>query len=436
MKLVSMVALLLIGAAAQAEFSGRIRLEEDSFVDTQPTDVHRSEESALIQFELHEKLGDSWRLRIEPNARLSSVPRITDSFDGDLRDTNLEYKSDWIRLQAGSFIKVWEGPDGLNPMDIASVRNYRDPFSGETIGSVGLAASGPIGENFSWDAIYVPWQTPVRLPGANSPWWPRSSSQSVFMAGTQFLGSDSTEFQIDHHDARGDALLNNWGARAQFHFENIDLSGAFFSGASQVPVLAIQEISGNLLQSAPYQIIQLSGIEFRPIEYRRRTAAAGATWTAHSWIFRLAGRYDQPVDGDLFLPGWSDQFVGSVEKTTSIGSQTVILSLAYAYENGAHQGEFIVNTADPFRRAILAGARIPFTDDLVLFVSGLYDVKNSAIYKDRAQIASYAHVNLHRKLGSHWAVDGSFDWINGAQDSLLGLWSHEGRVFLAGQYQF
>jgi hypothetical protein len=419
------VAGLLCAASAHAEFSGRIRFEDDQFLEPQPGNVQDTELSTRLQFEYRRVLTESWRFRLEPNARLSSAPRLTDSFDGDFRDTYIEKKTEWAHLQAGSFVKIWEGPDGVNPMDIASVTNYRDPFANERIGSVGLAANGSWGAHLSWDAIYVPWQTPARMPGNNSPWWPRRPSQSLSMQGTQLFFPDSAEYDVQPHDQRGSALKDNWGARVQAHLEGLDLSLAYFVGAAQLPVVQ-GRIAGTFIRFP--DIIQLSNpVTVHAIDYRRRTAAAGVVWNAQSWIFRLAARYDQPFDGDTVLPGWSDQFVGAVERTAAIGGQTVIFSLGLTYEDGARQNESPVFNTDPFRRAVLAGARVPFSDDLVFFVSGLYDA-----YKT----SSYAHLNLERKLGSNWSIDGSFDYIRGPDDSLMGIWKHESRLFLAGQYQF
>src|SRR5262249_24227953 len=141
-------------------------------------------------------------------------------------------------------------------------------------------------------------------------------------------------------------------------------------------------------------------IEIVPIDYRRRTAAGAMVWTAQSWIFRLAGRYDQPFDGDTFLPGWSDQIVGSIEKTLSFMGQPVILSLGYAYEDGAFQDQTPLSAADPFHRAVLAGVRLPLSDDLVVFAGGLVDTYKVSSFKNM-NLSSYTHLNVQKKFLSH-----------------------------------
>jgi hypothetical protein len=429
MRFVLLAVLCGLSFTSHAEFSGRLRAEGQYFADPQEGEVSREENSLEIQLEEHASLSDSWRVRVEPRLRLSSVPRISDnSIDGDLRDSLTEKKfGSFLRVQAGSFIKTWEGTDGLNPMDIATVRSYRDPLNSENIGSAGLALGGSILESLSWDVLYVPWQTPARLPGNNSPWWPQRTALPLEVDNTQLLVPDSPQYQVMHHETLNRALNDNFGGRLQLHRDQWDFSAAYFQGAAQIPIFQ-PIVSGNLIQTSPKFIVSMTNpILIRPIEYRRETVAAAAVYTRQSWIFRLAGRYEQPRGDDELVPGWHDQMVGGVERTLTVGNQMLVLLAQMSYEDKAKVTQSVLDSPDPFERALLLGMRLPYSDDLLFYLSGLIDLhKNSSL----------ARFNVQKKIGGHWSVDGTFEWIRGGVDSLLGQWKNQSRGLVGARYQF
>ncbi|MGZ3723779.1 MAG: hypothetical protein ACXVA9_12640 [Bdellovibrionales bacterium] len=411
-----------------AEFSGRIRGEEQYFIEKQYGSASQAESSVQVELEEKQALGETWKFRLEPRVRFSTLTHPVDvPTDGDFRDTFAEKNFGFMRVQAGSFIKAWEGTDGLNPMDIASVHSLRDPLNAESIGSVGLAAIANVSESVSVDALYVPWQTPVRLPGNNSPWWPQRTSLPLESGKMKLLVPDAPEYDVPHHDSLNNALKDNYGARVQVHYSSWDFSVGAFEGAAQIPIFQ-PIISGNAIQTSPKLIVQMNNpIVVQPIEYRRRTISTSVVKTEQSWIFRLAARYDKPMGDDSRLPGHSEQAVAGVEKTFSVSNQTMIALVQFAYERKADVAQSVLNTPDPFERAILLGLRLPYSDDLLFFVSGLMDVKKSS---------SLARFNVQKKLGGHFSVDGTVEWIRGSEETLLGQWKTQSRAFLMGTYQF
>jgi hypothetical protein len=415
-------------SAAHAEFSGRLRGEGRYFVEKQYGATPRAEASLQVEAEERDKLTDDLKFRLEPRLRVSTLNRAVDvPVDGDFRDSLLEYKIDSVRLQAGSFIKAWEGTDGLNPMDIATMRSYRDPLNPDNIGSIGVAASGTVGENVSWDVLYVPWQTPSRLPGNNSPWWPQRTNLPLEAEGTRLLIPQEPEYEILHHDTLNHALENNYGGRVQLHYEGWDFSAAYFDGAAQVPIFQ-PIITGDLVQVSPVFVVQMTNpLVIHPIEYRRRTVAAGVVRTEGTWIFRLAGRYDQPIGDSLLLQSWSDQAVVGIEKTVNLELQSLIFVLQFAYEDQAKVKERVLDSPDPFARAVLFGMRLPYNDNLLFYLSGILDTKKDS---------SVTRLNVQRKFGEHWLAELTGEWIRGSDDSLLGQWKNQSRAFLSGTFRF
>lgn len=416
--------------ADEGESSGRLRLDEDLFLHSQKDPVEQTNSNLTFEYEYKKSLSENWRVLFEPRIHASSDPKIVNTnFDGDFRDSLVETKRGNVHLQAGSFIKEWEGTDGTNPMDIATMKSYKDPMNSESLGSWGISASGSnSSSSFNWEVFYVPSQTQPRLPGDNSPWLPRSTTLPLAADNEELLIPNNPEYQILSPKELNSAMENNYGGRLQFHGESWDLSLAGFEGASQTPILQ-PIIQGQLVQISPKTIVQMDNpIQIQTINYRRRTVAAAITSTHDSWVYRLAGKHEQPLGDSPLLPSWTDQVVGGVEKTVTLGGQNVIFSVLYSYEteSSAIQPGIIPNP-DPFWRSFLLGMRYPLRDDLVLFVGGVKSTLNSSFL---------ARLNLHKNLGAHWGLEANLDWNQGPADSLFGVWQDQSRLRLSTVYQF
>lgn len=416
-------------ASDETEISGRLRLDEILFLHPQLSPVSQSQTNLTFEFESKNLLSKNWRFLFEPRLHLSPVPHLADSaIDGDFRDTYLEGKAQNQHIQLGSFIKQWEGTDGANPMDIATMKSYRDPINSESLGSWGISFSGDNENLVSWEAFYVPYQTTSRLPGENSPWLPRKTDLPLGSDNEQLLISQNPTYQIQAHDEINDALKNNFGARLQMHLDNWDFALAGFEGAAQIPILQ-PIIQGTLIQTSPKTIVQMDNpIRIRPVEYRRRTIAGSVVSTKDSWVFRLAARHDQPLGNDPLLPSWSDQIVGGIEKTFTILDENVIFSLLYSHElqaDSTDQG--VIANPDPYQRALLFGMRWPWREDLILFAGVLKDTRNDSFI---------TRWNLQKKLGDHLSLEGNVDWNQGSADTLFGIWQDQSRATFSTTYQF
>jgi hypothetical protein len=416
-------------AGDEIETSGRLRLDENLFLHSQLSPVSQSQTNLTLEYERKSLLSENWRFLFEPRLHLSSVPHSVDTpIDGDFRDTSLEGKTHNLHIQVGSFIKQWEGTDGANPMDIATVKSYRDPINSESLGSWGVSLSGGEASLINWEAFYVPYQTTSRLPGENSPWLPRKTNLPLESDNEQLLIPPNPTYEVQDHDEINDALKNNFGARLQTHLDNWDFALAGFEGAAQIPILQ-PIIQGTLIQTNPKTVIQMDNpIRLRPVEYRRRTIAGSVVSTKDSWVFRLAARHDQPIGNDPLLPSWSDQIVGGIEKTVTIFDQSVIFSLLYSHElqsDSAEQG--VIANPDPYQRALLLGTRWPVREDLILFAGVLKDTRNDSFM---------TRWNLQKKLGDHLSWEGNLDWNQGPADTLFGIWQDQSRATLSTVYQF
>ena len=431
----------LIPGFAFAETGGSARFEARDFYEGQVGPVQHYEDLLTLNFDGKYNLYENARVVVGPQVKLTSSPGLNDApghigkwslkdstfASANFRDTYFEQRVGEAHFQIGSMIKAWEGPDGYNPMDIATVKDFSDPLSPENLGSIGISASGGI-EKFSWDAVYIPRQSQVRLPGERSRWLPRHPNLSLGSEDGQLLLPAQPQYIEDRHQILNAALDNNFGARLQYHLTSWDFSGAYFEGAAQVPGLA-PTISGDAIAVGPPILIQATNpIEIQAVEYRRRTLAFGIVASGvESWIFRLAGRYDIPVGSNAAVPHDTSQFVGSAEKTATLMGQTVIASLGYAFGQKfeTHSGDFTI--LDPFSSAWMFGMRWPFTETLTLQAYGLWSPAAQSVYYN---------IHLDKKITDHWTVDGGMQWMDGPGNSPMGIWADQDRASAAATYLF
>ncbi len=415
---------------AHAEISGRIHLQEDEFYESQIAPIGHLQDNVFFELESKSKINDWMRVLVEPRAQVSSAGKLVDSgVDLNTRDTLIEIKVEDFHIQLGSFVKQWEGPDGFNPMDIATVKNYRDPFNTESLGSAGVNFLGA-GKRVSFDAFFIPWQTASRLPGENSRWLPRKTPFPLRSGLNTLLLPAQPELQVMDHQVINSALKDNYGARVQFHGEAWDLSLAGYIGSAQLPFFKVH-IVGDLVATLPdgSTITQLRNpIQLEPVEYSRHSFAAGFVSTlADTWVLRIAGRFDRPVGNDPQLPGPSNQFVGGFEKTFIVSEQTLTLSLQYAYGQTLESPSGVLTITDPFKNAILYGVRLPIHDDLTLYYGGSWSHLIGATYN---------RIRFDKKLNDVFTIEFGGDLIRGPSDNLLGVWSAQSRASLGLMYQF
>ena len=202
---------------------------------------------------------------------------------------------------------------------------------------------------------------------------------------------------------------------------------AVFEGAAQLPVSKVA-LKGDLIQIDP-PIIQLNNpIQLQPADYRRRTVAAGLVSSAHeTWIYRLAARHDQPIGDDTVLPTWTEQYVGSMEKSLEIFQQTAVFSLGYSYGRSPDLPSGPLTIQDPFQASLLYGMRLPIGDNLLLLYSGLWEHRHSA---------SFNRLRAERKISEHFTLDFSIDQIKGPANSLFGFWTNQSRASVGLLFQF
>lgn len=397
--------------SAAAEFSGQYFLEGSRFATKPPVPVTAGEGAARLNLNAGWKWGSNFRLKIQPWGRVSSEGGWGEwNPSGDAGESFVELKSGAIKIAAGSFVPKWEGTDGVNPMDIATMKDFRDPLRPDDLGSNGVKLS-MAGESLSGEILYVPLQTRSRIPGYLSPWWPRRGQLPLQSETLELRLPERVDYRLLSHEEIDKALWNNAGLRLQYRGDGWDFSAAGFEGAAEMPTLRVSTVSLTPIALYPKEIYALNSVELLPIDYRRRTGAGAVTIASGTWIFRLAARHDQPLGDDSRRPQWSQQTVFGVEKNIELSEQNLILVLQGTNGRRGDDGS-LTTVADLFDRAVLFGGRWMIGERWSVNLSAVRDLKKKS---------SYDHFEISRRFAESYSVEVFADVLDGPEDSLLGL---------------
>lgn len=412
--------IFLVSIAAKAgEGSGHVGIEGLQTLSEQPSPVPSAEGRAEIEYNRRWSFGDSISLRLHPFIYGNTGDKTWErQATVDPRELFIEYSREAFYLRAGYETLKFEGTDGLNPMDIASMKDLGDPLASPTRASAGVHV-GYSGEKFDVEAMYVPRQTESSLPGEKSPWWPRRTSLPLRTEDVEARLPDRVEYSIAHRREENDALSNNVVARLQYLSDFGDFAIAGFEGASETPALH-PVLTSTLISANPLVILLRSPVVVVPIDYRRRTGAALVSVPIGTWIVRLASRYDQPLGDSTNNPSWSGQTVGGVEKSWDIGSNSVTTILQGSLMHRP-QGSSLISLQDVFDQAILFGVRYPMGDSWTVLASGLSNAKDGTLV---------SQLNVTRRWESGWSVEAGYIGLEAPSDSLLGSFAENDRATL------
>jgi hypothetical protein len=403
-----------------ATASGHFTLGASRFFSSQNAPVRTDEERIEGEYENRWKLSSHISFKFHPFLRATSHPQAYQ--EGDLfdpREVNLEvsFHSTFVRL--GFLTLHWDGTDGLNPMDIASQKDWGDPMDPQTKASFGLQLARGT-EHFDWEATYIPIQTPSTLPGDESAWWPRRVELPLRTDTVELRLPDHVDYHLNSRQELNQALHNNAALKVQYRSSYGDVAVGYFEGAAESPVIK-PVINAVPVSVSPRQVYLLqSPIVITPVDYRRRTVSGLLSFPLGKWIFRVSSRYDQPLGTDLDLPTWSQQTVAGFERSVDLADQTVTFILQWAW---AHHPEdaSILSISDLFDKAVLWGMRAPLGESWTALVSGYFSTHDHS---------SYTQASLTRKLSDEWKAEALVQVLDGPSDSLLGVFHQNNRAAL------
>ena len=421
--------LLFTFFVASADTSGKISLDGNVLFKAPPAPVSQLTGASTFSLQMKDKISEAWRWKFEPQLRTRGPGELSEvDVEWNARESWLEYRSGDFRVQGGSLIKAWEGTDGVNPMDLATQKILTDPLRSENLGSFGLWAQwshSPV----TFEAMFIPDQTRSVLPGDHAGWWPRESEIPLEQDDARLQVPENPEFEILSRKDLNDAYKNNFGARLRAQFETVDLSLAVFEGATQTPALTPDQ-RGLLVGVDPdgkFIILLDKPIRIQPVDDRRRSAAMGFNYTAKSFIFRAAARYDTAARKDKSRLNDTTQAVAGLEKTVEVGSRTFILLGQYAWGRESERAGTAVSVQSLFADAYLLGVRGVWSDTTSLQVAAVYSASTKS---------SFEQLDLERRLSDNWVLRTGADFFQGPSDTLIGLWRDQSRLRVGGDFIF
>lgn len=386
--------------------------------------VKQSSGQLRLSSETKYKYSESFRIKLEPSVLLpSDQGQFEQQPIWNFRESWIEYRNNSdLKLQIGSLVKVWEGTDGINPMDITTQKNLTDPLHTENLGSPGIW----IQKNWNHVSVEVIGISPTKsvLPGENSGWWPREYELPIGNSQQQLLLPETTEYQILSRQDQNQANEINYGARVKFNFSNFDFSIAGFDGVTQSPLLR-PIISGTSIVTGEKEVIQMTNpIQIQPIDDRRRTFAVGANLQINDFIFRIAGRTDAAAPGNLkhsVNVENSKSAVFAIEKSFSVFKKPVISIWQYSIYQNENASTAVVSTQDIFNNSLILGFKAQ-TSDAGQFQLSLVD--------NLSKSALIAQAEYHYRFTDHTNSFLGCDYLQGPQNSLIGLWQKESKLRL------
>lgn len=410
---------------AHADGRGSIGLQHLQFVSSTHAPTEQSEERLKFEYDNQFQLrktkfrdgsNSKWSLRSNLFFQGSSLEEANEEqFFYDPTNVYLEYSKKNYFFQAGYFTLKWEGTDGMNPMDIASMKNWSDPLDSKTRASLGVHM-GDSSKALDWEMAYIPMQTSSQLPGNKSAWWPRSSNLPLRTDDIELRLPEEVTYNVTPTNELNKARTHNFAVRLQKHGDFADVAFAHYEGAAQTP-LVTPTLNVTPIQVSPKEIYLLqSPIQLVPTDYRVRSTAGFISKAWETWIFRASSRYDQPLGNAKSLTTWSQQTVAGFERSFD----SIILIVQGLWFHSPTGGS-LVSVQDVFDQSVLLGLRWQLGETWTLLASGIQATQDSS---------SYYSLDLSKSFESGWGLKANYQSIYGPKNSLLGVLDKNDRASL------
>jgi hypothetical protein len=414
-------AFAFLSTAHADDGTARVTVRESSFLASQPYPVEQHEVNFTADYDRRLDVREGIGFQFHPYLYGTSVQdRRQQSVVLDPRAFYVEFDPKFAWLRMGYMTMKWEGTDGLNPMDVASMKDWSDPLLTETRAS-GAVAIGRSGDKYDLELAYIPYQTLWLLPGTKSPWLPRRLLFPIRTDEFELRLPDRVEYVFENPVELNDARLNNVASRVQLRSSIADVSVGYYEGLADSPALE-PVLDVTQLKAPPHAVYQLlSPVHITPVAYKVRTVSGLLSRPFGQWIFRASSRYDQPLGSDKRLPDWSQESVIGFERSFDIGTNTWTAVLQGAWTR-APESASLISVRDIFNQTVLFGLRAPIGEKWTTMLSGFKTTRDSSYY---------AKAEAGYRFSDHWRVDGSLELLDGPAETLLGVFGGNDRVMLS-----
>lgn len=415
-----LVVLLSFSNFAFGEARGYTAVESRSFFTEQPDPVEQHEFRLQAEYDNTFSFNKTFSLKVHPFFQVSTLPKAWGTgVIADPRELYLAADVESFYLRGGFFTLVYEGTDGINPMDIASMKYWGDPLTPLSKASAGIHA-GYTGNMVEFEAAYIPNQSPSSLPGEESAWYPRRARFPLRSDEIELLLPSRVDYILLERQDIDHAFLHNYTARLQLRTDYGDAAIAFFEGASDTPLI-VPTLDVIPISVSPKEVYQLqSPLRLTPRHYRRRTVAGLLTVPVGEWIFRASSRYDEPLGSAKRFTTYSGQSVAGVERSFTISDDMVTFILQGSVVE-APESTSLVSIQDLLDKSVLLAMRWPINDYWTTQLSAL---------RSGSDKSSFYTAQLSRTFATQWSGRVLFEILEGPPQSVLGIFDQNDRVSL------
>lgn len=377
------------------------------------------------------------RLDFRPNPQWKFLVDLNIDYDGSTHDPSEEWRarfrdlylrnqSSALAISLGLQTLAAEGPDLFNPAEILHSKDWKNPLQPKLLPALGVSLNFER-EAWTFDLFFIPEQTPPRLPGENSLWWPRATRIPIESDSLEFQIPNNTQYQMLAAQSTPGALRNNIYFRTQFKTNRFEGQWAFYEGfAPQPQVLTVA--SSSLIAGPPKQILLLdSPVGLSPFYYRHQVNALTATLPLKNWILRGAANWIDPIDKGDGVPTWKSERTLGLERSFATSHGLWTLLLQHQSISQGERGQEISFLRSLFEDSWTLGLRAPMTEAITLLTSLLYDHKG---------FSNLFMTELSYQITSSLVLRSAGFWLNGPPETLLGLYQDHDYWFTELKYYF
>lgn len=332
----------------------------------------------------------------------------------DPGETFVRYQRENLSLQAGYNIFSWGVTDGYNPLDILNPRQYFDPLHSRKLGLLSLVYSQTLG---SWDyeVVFIPLNQGSLLPGDNSRWLPRQ----IFLPQTAdndliLLLPENLRYHSRARKNLGTSAENNYAFRLQRRGEFIDFSLSAYEGAAGFPLI-VPEVTGAIVQVSPKTVIRVDpDVTLNSYNYRIRQGGISFVSNQMNFLFKAVGSYTETLEDNPNLQKWTNENILGLERTFTFGDSGMLIAiLQYSFLNTEKKNDSNLSVSEIFRSAYMAGGRLSWKEVWGANFLGLYDSIHGSTYQE---------YSLSRRFLDAWVLSGTASFIQGSDDTPLGVY--------------
>jgi hypothetical protein len=414
-------------AWADWEAQGNVRIFNSQSLHLHSTEFSTKSSGLEFNPQLQGKWGSSGRLKV--NGRVSVDGAAKDSSERlriQERNFFLQASKKSFSARLGIQDLTMPGPDILNPMDVIHPKDFKNPLAPVELGSLGLSA-GQNFESWNYSVLYIPLQTPPRLPGEKSIWWPRKKRLPL---DYEFVDEaripENVEYRIQGPIEVDRARKDNFAILSSYIGLDFETHFLIYEGLSLDPQLLFNASSTNFVLESPIELI--------PFYYRHRVIANSWVIPMGNWSFKASGSLKSPLKSKMYVAGRTNPIVEGSESTGVIGVEknidskggflTIILQKTWEKRESSNQISFLRSV---FENAWNFAIRYPLNEQNQILAGLVYD----SVGKSSITQLSYTF-----RISDQWSLDAHLQFLEGKDTTMVGLYRNYDQGALKMTYNF